>query len=229
MNIKKILEQEAKSTHQQILEEGNKNFLPSLQERVSEPERKPLFRHWKAWTAGTACTVAAALIVVCSVMFIPNNKHVVYYEENFQTSESDVATLNADLKEFQIDLGDNFVFSNLKRTIDGLSGDLLFYEGSLYAVDNSIQTYLTLVCNQNYECDLFSDEASSKQVTLPHYSVSYYIQPPLNAFPQQHIIQASAKVQGTTEIIYITNYREIALDENGTLLEFIQDLIQVKE
>ena len=211
MNIKKILEQEAKSTHQQILEEGNKNFLPSLQERVSEPERKPLFRHWKAWTAGTACAVAAALIVVCSVMFIPNNKHVVYYEENFQTSKSDVATLNADLKEFQIDLGDNFVFSNLKRTIDGLSGDLLFYEGS------------------HYECDLFSDETSSKQVTLPHYSVSYYIKPTLNAFPQQHIIQASAKVQGTTEIIYITNYREIALDENGTLLEFIQDLIQVKE
>lgn len=229
MNIKKRLEQEAKSTHQQILEESDKAFLSSLQGCVSKPKRHSLACRWKVWLAGAACTVSATIIVICAIMFLPNNQRVIYYEENFQTSEADVDTLNADLNEFQIDLGDDFVFSSLKRTIDGLSGDLLYYDASLNAVDNSIQTYLTIVCNENYQYDRFLEESSFTQVNLPHYSVFYYIEPALNGFLQNRVIQASAKVQGRHEVIYITNYYEITLDENGTLLEFIQNLIKVKE
>ena len=229
MNIKKRLEQEAKFTHQQILEESNKNFLSALQGQSSELKRKPLLLHWRAWATGAACTVAGVILIVCSVFFLPNNSHVIYYEENFQASESTITMLNADLKEFQIDLGDDFTFSNLKRTIDGLSGDLLFYEGTLKKMDNSIQTNLTIVCNRHYEYDGFPMKPSFEQMTLSHCLVYYYIEPPLKTLPQSPIVQATAKVQGKNEIIYFTNYREIALDGNGTLLEFIQSLIKVKE
>lgn len=173
--------------------------------------------------------VSATIIVICVIMFLPNNQRVIYYEENFQTCESDIATLNSDLNEFQIDLGDDFVFSSLKRTIDSLSGDLLFYEALLHTVDYRIQTNLTIVCNQNYDCNLFSEESSSTQVKLTHYSVFYYIEPTLKALFQNQVVQATAKVQGKNEIIYFTNYREMALDGNGTLLGFIQSLIKIKE
>lgn len=227
MNVKKRLEQEANATHQKILEESDKSFLSSLQEQVSEPKRRPVFFHWKAWLTGAACSLAAALVIVCTVLFIPFKKQVVYLEKNFHTSASDVSALNADLKDFAVIIGEDLIVTDIKKTVDGPSGDSLFYVLALRTADRRIQTRLTIVCNQyfNYE-DQYT--LSYQQAQLSDYNVHYYIENSVNPAFQCYNINAYAKIEGTTEIIYITQYQEIALDENGTLFEFIESLVQLK-
>lgn len=227
MNVKKRLEQEAKATHQKILEESDKSFLASLQEQVSEPKRRPVFFHWKIWLTGAACTLAAALVIVCAVLFIPSKKQVVYLEKNFHTSGSDVPALNADLKDFELVIGEDLIVTDIKKTVDGPSGDSLFYVLVLQTFDARIQTSLTIVCNPNYH---YEDQLaeSYQQAQLPDYNVHYYFENSVNSPLQCYDINAYAKIEGTTEIIYITHYQEIALDENGTLFEFIESLVQLK-
>lgn len=228
MNVKKRLEQEANATHQKILEESDKSFLASLQEQVSEPKRRPVFSHWKIWLTGAACTLAAALVIVCAVLFIPFQNQVVYLEKDFQTSESDITSLNSDLKDFEITMGVDILPSKIERTIDRLSGDLLFYETRLQSIDSRIHMRMTIVCNQNYSYDSFPPNLSFQQVQLTDYSVTYNIESSVNSAFQCYDINAYAKIEGANEIIYITRYQEIALDENGTLFEFIESLVQLK-
>lgn len=227
MNVKKRLEQEAKATHQKILEESDKSFLSSLQEEVSEPKRRPVFSHWKAWLTGAACTLAAALVIVCAVLFIPFQKQVVYLEKNFHTSGSDVPTLNADLKDFEFVIGEDLIVADIKKTVDGPSGDLLFYELTLWTSDNRIEARLTIVCNKNYS---YKDQytLSYQQAQLSDYNIHYCIKPSVNSAFQCYDIKAYAKIEGTNDIIYITDYQEVAFDENGTLFEFIESLVQLK-
>ena len=229
MNIKKRLNHEAKLTHQKILEEDDKNFLLSLQERISEPKRKPLLYHWKAWITGAACTVTAAIIIVCTVLFIPRNQRVVYFEENLQTSTSDIVTLNTDLKDFRLLLGEDLKASEIKRTVDAPSGDLLYYDMTLQTIDSRIHTYVKIICNQNYTYTAPLPSNLFRHAELSDYSVLYNIDVTKDSTLQFSYLTAYAKIEGKNDIIYITDYREVALDENGTLLEFIQDLIQVKE
>lgn len=228
MNVKKRLEQEANATHQKILEESDKSFLSSLQEQVSEPKRRPVFFHWKIWLTGAACTLATALVIVCAVLFIPFKKQVVYLEKNFHTSGSDVAALNSDLKDFELVIGEDLIVADIKRTVDGPTGDLLFYELTLWTSDGRTQISSTIVCNQNYSYDSFPPNLSFQQVQLTDYSVIYNIESSVNSAFQCYDINAYAKIEGANEIIYITRYQEIALDENGTLFEFIESLVQVK-
>lgn len=226
MNIKKRLEQEAKSTHQKILEEGDRCFLSSLREKT--PKSKSHFYHWKAWLTGVFCIVSAALIFLCAVFLIPSEERIVYYEKNFQSSASDIDTLNADLKDFQISIGEMLRVTNVERTIDKPSGDLLFYEMTLQTSDTRIQTRITIVCNQNYYYD-DQLKVSYQQAQLSDFTVLYYIESSVNLTFQCQSITAYAKIEGEHDRIYITDYQEISIDENGTLLQFIQDLIQVKE
>ena len=227
MNIKKRLEQEAKLTHQKILEESGKN-LSSLRERISEQKRRPAARHWRAWLTA-ACTAAAAVLIICTVFMIPGEKHVVYYEKDLQSSESNIDNLNVELEDFQVDLGENLIVKDIKRTIDGPSGDLLFYEMKLQTADDLVQTSMTVICNRDCDYNPLSQNLILEQTQLPNYTISYYIRSSLNPTFQCQNINACAKIEGANNIIYLTDYKEIAFDEGGTLFEFIQNLVRVKE
>ncbi len=231
MNIKKRLEQEAKSTHQKILEEDNNCFLNSLPTRDMVPQkRRHCAYHWKLCFSGVVCTISAMLIIVCAVLFIPKNSEIIYYEQNFQSSTSDMSSLNTDLKDFQIYLKDNLAITNLKRTIDGLSGDLLYYEMALQSNDNLIRTSLTIVCNKHYHYEKFHKEDESLiQAQLTGYTLLYSFENTKTINAQSTILKAVALIEGKNETIYITDYQEVSFDKNGSFLEFIQSLIKVKE
>lgn len=230
MKIKKRLDYEAKISHQKILEDSDKDFLCSLKERVSKPKHRPLFFHWKAWITGATCTVAAAFIIVCAVLLVPSQESMVYYEKNFISSDSDVNAMNIDLKDFRMELEDDVMATNLQRTIDGPSGDLLYYEVTLQTIDNRIRAKITITCNQNFNYNgELPPTLSYQQEELCGYPILYSITPTFGSNPQYVFLQAYAEIKGENNIIYITDYQEVSLDENGSFLEFIQSLIKVKE
>ncbi len=228
MNVKKRLEQEAKATHQKILEKSDKVFLASLPEQVSKPKRRSVFSYRKAWLTGAACTLTAALVIVCAVLFIPFKKQVIYSEKDFHTSASEIAVLNVDLKDFELVIGEGLIVTDIKKTIDGPSGDLLFYVMALRTSDSRIQTSLTVVCNKNYK---YADQLtqSYQRAELSDYTLLYNIKPSINPTFHCYNIKAYAKIEGANDTIYLTDYQEVSLDENGSFLEFIQNLIHVKE
>lgn len=230
MNIKKRLDHEAKLTHQKILEDSDQKLLSSINSQIHETKRSTFFHHWKIWLTGAACTISAVLIIVCTMLLVPSGEHVIYYEKNFESSASDATALNIDLKDFQVCFGENVIAKNLQRTIDGPSGDLLYYEMTLQTTDRRIQTSLTIICNQNFIYNInLPPNMSYQQGQLHGYPMTYSIAPVSDPNLQYIILQAHAKIEGEKNIIFITDYQEVSLNENGSFFEFIQDLIQVKE
>ena len=149
-------------------------------------------------------------------------------EKDFHTSASDVPALNADLKDFEFVIGEDLIVTNIKRTVDGPTGDLLFYELTLWTSDGRTLMSSTIVCNQNYSYEPFPPNLSFQQVQLTDYTVTYNINSSVNSTFQCFEINGYAKIEGRNDIIYITDYQEFTLDENGTLFEFIESLVQLK-
>ena len=103
-------------------------------------------------------------------------------------------------------------------------------EMKLQTKDGRIETTATIICNQNFDyTDLIPFKSSYEQQTQIYgYSFLYKITATPDPTLPLTTIQAHAKLEGNNEIIFLTNYIEVSLDENGTLLEFIQDLVKAK-
>lgn len=103
-------------------------------------------------------------------------------------------------------------------------------EMKLQTKDGRIETTATIICNQNFDySELLPFQSSYDQQTqLYGYPFQYILSATPDPTLQLTTIQAHATLEGNNEIIFLTNYNEVSLDENGTLLEFIQDLVKAK-
>lgn len=229
MNVKKYLREQAKKDYQEILSADDGELLRSLQARVVEKPRKCRYpSHFKAWIAGVASIMVAVIVVVCTIAFFPTDSPEIYLEENHASYVSDLGSLNQDMHEFYLTVDDSLYDIHVNKTIDKISGDVLFYSANIVSFDTLVRADIVAVCNKHYKYNFHTpDEPVTAE--LEHYRIVY--QTTISADPDfgVNMLNGIGAIQKESEYIFITSYNELMLDENGSFFDIIQSIIQVRQ
>lgn len=223
MNIKKRLNQEAKNTYKEILTPQDNEFLAQLKQQTqANATKRPNRKHW-IWA--TACATLCIVIAIVCVTTIPlTNQSPTYLEDNFIYADADILTVNSYLHEFRIVNNANYNFGSVQRTYDSVSGDTLFFFAHIES--DLISANLVAVCNKYFSYNEFRNAETLQEIKLSdNYSIFYHKDCAIDPDYGFYCVTGSAKIQGKDETIYIMNYSEISADEDGTFLEFIQNVV----
>lgn len=222
MNIKKRLNQEAQNTYKEILTPQDNEFLAQLKQQTqANATKRPNRKHW-IWA--TACATLCIVIAIVCVTTIPfTNQSPTYLEKNIKAENCDLNTLNSNMHEFNIASDLSYKFTKIYRAYDSISGDNLYF--FTHIENDLISTNLVAVCNKYYIYSDFRQTEILQETDLSGYKIYYKTTSSVDPDFGLFTVTGSAKIQGKDETIYIMNYSEISADEDGTFLEFIQNIV----
>lgn len=223
MRDNKFLQQQAETEKQQILEERkNQNYAAMLDRIESAPKKQSFWRRYSKWLISAAGVAASTIILVCVFVFYPfADNTVLYLEDNFEVQDSTVDEMDADMGEYEFNLATPALTFTVNKTIDKISGDILFYTVKTTSV-SQIRLTLVAVCNPNYTYKNFEMTKDFFHTEIPNYSITY-VQTATNSGGLTRL-SARAKIQRNKEIIYLTDYQEYLLDRNRTIIDIIQEM-----
>lgn len=225
MKAKKFLKEQANADKRALLEESNPQvYTAEIEKNKAEAPAIGFWARNSKWILTLAGTLAGAVVLVCVFVFYPRN-NVVYYEQNFVVSDSTVAELEADMKEFEINIGESYSVK-VKKTTDSVSGDTLYY--NVTATDkllSLIKVEFVSVCNKDYTYPDFEISEEFIQTTLSGCTVYYHqIVSENTEYEGLYNVTAKAQIKKGNEYIYITEYTELADNEQGSLLKLIGEM-----
>lgn len=233
MKAKKFLKQQAELDKREILEASDKQSLYALLDQIEQPENaaqpekteqpKPSFvKRYSKWLISAAGIAACAIILTTVLLLYPAKDKIVYNEQNFVTSSSTVEEMDYDMQEFDFLFDQSLYSVKIKKTVDSITNDVIYYKASVKRFDNLIKFEFTAVCNPNYTYPYFEITDEFKDADLTNYSVVYKQEISLNEY--FNTLQAKAQIQKGSEFIYITEYNEYMMDEEGSFLQIIQEM-----
>ena len=223
MKAKKFLKQQAEAEKKEILEASDMQSFDEFfteTEKPAQPERNFFKRYYK-WLISAAGVAVCAIILTTVLLLYPTKEKIVYDEHNFVTSSSTVEEMDSDMKEidFQIDTAEYSV--EIEKTTDSVSGDSILYRARINQLNALIKFEFVAVCNSNYSYSHF-DITNFTHIDLSDLSV-YYKKDVINQSGANRL-KCLAQIQKGSEFIYITEYNELMLNEEGSLLEIIQEM-----
>lgn len=234
MKAKKFLKQQAELDKREILEASDKQSLYALLDQIEQPEQsaqpekaeqpKPSFvKRYSKWLIGAAGIAACAIILTTVLLLYPAKDKIVYNEQNFVISSSTVEEMDNDMQEFDFQIAQSLYSVKIKKTVDSITNDVIYYKASVNKSDNLINFKFTAVCNPNYTYPYF-DITNFTHIDLSDLSV--YYKKDIIIDEETSLKQASclAQIQKGSEFIYITEYNEYMMDEEGSFLQIIQEM-----
>ena len=227
MNVKRYLKKQAKQDRQAILEEDGGRTLRAL--GIEYPEKKNAYR--RAWIAGAASLAASlAVVLICVFTLYPFGAQAEkYLEENFVTEDSTVEKMNSELHDFSLTFDADDYQISITRTYDSVSNEPLYYQLSVNRFDNLLNGEFCITCNANYQYTNFTFSTATVHETLPQYSITYQLNSTIDPqYDGLETISCKAEIKGKTDVIYITKYEELILDDH-TFLDSVQTFIHASE
>lgn len=231
----KLIEEDKKSR----ITEKDRAFLASLESMIVEPpqgEVKVKTFNYRAVLICVACALVAALTILLIFYYTlkPNSfdPPIEYFEDYFETVESDEIELNGDLILFTFEVDKSRYIVEINRTYDSLSGDTLYY--TLFITnatpDFTLSAKYEIVVNENYTHTDINYRREIIETEISGYSIKYTQDiTSENVFGMTvNTVECIGEIQVGTEWIYITKYQETSLTE-GTFLETLQSMIHFKE
>lgn len=224
MNIKKLLKNQADLEKQKILADSDKQAYEEMLAQIKSDPKPKSHPHLSKWLAAAAGVCASAIVLVCVLVFYPFNKTNVYLNYNFITDSSTTDEMDNDMKAFKFEtLNDYSVL--VDKTVDSVSGDTIYYTARFYKMDSLIKFEIVAVCNKNYTYSNFKFEGDSKQMELSGYPVNYQKDILPDSEFNLPLMNCKAQIQKDGEFLYITNYSEYMLDEEGSFFKIIQEML----
>lgn len=222
MKAKKFLKQQAETEKKEILEASDIQSFDEFFTETEKPEQPKggFFKRYYKWLISAAGIAACAIILTTVLLLYPAKEKIVYDEHNFVISSSTVEEMDNDMRNFNFFINQNYSV-DIKKTVDSISNDVIYYKASIKQSDNSIKFEFTAVCNPNYSYSHF-DIAGFTHIDLSDLSI-YYKKDVINQSGVNRL-KCLAQIQKGTEFIYITEYNEYTIDEEGSLLEIIQEM-----
>lgn len=222
MNIKKLLKNQADLEKKKILADSDKQAYEEMLAQIKSDPKPKSHPHLSKWLAAAAGVCASAIVLVCVLVFYPFNKSNVYLENNFMTVISTTEEMDGDMKTFKFNtLSDYSVLVN--KTFDSVSKDTIYYSAHFNQSDSLIDFEIVAVCNKNYTYSHFKFEGDSEQIELSGYTVNY--QKDILQDSELKLMSCKAQIQKDGEFLYITNYYEYMLDEEGSFFKIIQEML----
>lgn len=222
MNIKKLLKNQADLEKKKILADSDKQAYEEMLAQIKSDPKPKSHPHLSKWLAAAAGVCASAIVLVCVLVFYPFNKSNVYLENNFMTVISTTEEMDGDMKTFKFNtLSDYSVLVN--KTFDSVSKDTIYYSAHFNQSDSLIDFEIVAVCNKNYTYSHFKFEGDSEQIELSGYTVNY--QKDILQDSELKLMSCKAQIQKDGEFLYITNYSEYMLDEEGSFFKIIQEML----
>lgn len=218
----------------EILEASDKQSLYALLDQIEKPEQsaqpekpeqpKPSFvKRYSKWLIGAAGIAACAIILTTVLLLYPAKDKIVYNEQNFITSSSTIEEMNNDMREFEFEIDTAVYSAKVEKTADSVSGDSILYRVQINQRNSLINFEFIAVCNPNYSYPNF-DITNFTHIDLSDLSV--YYKKDIITDEETSLKQASclAQIQKGSEFIYITEYNEYMMDEEGSFLQIIQEM-----
>lgn len=222
MKAKKFLKEQANADKRALLEESEPQvYTAEIEKNKAEIPAGGFWTRNSKWILALAGTLAGAVVLVCVFVFYPRN-NVVYYEQNFVSNDSTVAELNADMKEFDINIDENYTVK-VKKTTDSVSGDTIYYNVNV-DVNDFFHFEFLAVCNKNYSYSDFEITEEFIETTLSGSTVKYHQIATQDREFGLYDLTAKAQIKKGNEYIYITEYTELADNEQGSLLKLIGEM-----
>lgn len=203
----------------------DEEFLHTLQENIEPaPKKRPRTSVWLP--AAVSAAAAAAVLVTCLVVYYPYGDNVEYLANNQVTENSKLELLNQDMKEIDLQIDFSVYTCTVKKTSDKVSGDVLFYQATITDNDSIIQMDIITVCNAKFKFKDFSFKGDTTTAKLDNYSVTYETTISASEEFGINILNAKAEIQKGKEFIYVTNYSELLLSDDGNFLEVLQSIVK---
>ena len=224
MTSKKYLKKFAKEDRNSILSESG-NLLQKLEVQLAEkPVQNSVLRFKPFWIC--ISEVAGMLLLMFVLFFYPANNHKVkYLDDNFITYESNITELNASLQEFSISSSPSNFLIDVKKTIDSISGDLIYYAAIVQRSDSSDLIKFTYVVNPYYEYKDFQITKKFVRASFSGFPIYYKSN---KSFDDEGniVLSGSACIQTKHESIYITSFSKTLDDPLETFPHAIGEFIK---
>ena len=225
MKVKKFLKQQAEKEKQQIIENSDMQAFNLYFEQIGNDEHEKVLPNRSKWLIGVACLFVAMIVAILSVLFfLSKPSSPVYLDSNFEISDSNVEEMDGDMKEFDFNIDDALYSVTVQKTSDSVTGDDLYYRANIYTLDSFINFEFVAVCNENYTYGNFGATDNFTTVELSDYSVTYRQEISHESGTGLDELSAKAIIQKNKESIYIIVYNEYLLDDEGSLLNIIQEM-----
>ena len=223
MKVKKFLKQQAEKEKQQIIENSDMQAFNLYFEQIGNDEHEKVLPNRSKWLIGVACLFVAMIVAILSVLFfLSKPSSPVYLDSNFEISDSNAEEMDGDMNEFDFNIDDSLYSVTVQKTSDSVTGDCLFYQ---VKISNLILNFeFIAVCNENYTYGNFGATDNFTTVELSDYSVIYKQEISHESGTGLDELSAKAIIQKNKESIYIIVYNEYILDDEGSLLNIIQEM-----
>ncbi|MCL2798152.1 MAG: hypothetical protein FWD58_08895 [Firmicutes bacterium] len=171
-----------------------------------------------------AVAIVVSLVLLWPLMFPisddPPGKH--YLLENEESTASNLAALNADAKNFLLEL-DAACEGEVRQWFDSVSGDILYYS-LIFENQDSLEAFKIYVyVNPDYKIPVGLEDAT-ETISLGKFEITYFKKIINDDWAFVLTYHAITEYSGVT--IYI-EYEQLSLDEESNFFNFFSQTFQV--
>ena len=223
MNVKRYLKKQARKDQQAIIDADDGKTLRALGINYHAPKQKN--RRLMGWLLGAASVAVSSILIVCIVMFYPNQQsQTIYWDANLESRESTLSEMNSELHDFTFEIDESRYLPQITRTYDSVSNDPLYYTVSLNSYDSLVKMQLISVCNPKFEYKNFEFLQTPTSKSLPLYNILYEFEtrPKFGL----DLLSCTAEIDGEQDIVYVKQYEELLVQPKPAFFDIIQTIVK---
>lgn len=226
MNVKQHLKQRAQTDLQTIKDSDNGNTLRKLGVEYPVPQSKKK-RFGSKWLFAAMGATLSLVLVLCVIFLLPTQEGPIYLDENVEKITATFEDLNSDIHDFYLNVDESVFSVQTRKTIDKITGDVLYYIINLDSYDTVYQIEIVIVCNPRYHYSQFEFPITPITAEIENFKLLYHS---IESEPDPQFgltyLSCLAEITGKTDTIYFTKYQEMLLTPDGTFLQMVQELVQ---